>query len=134
MVLFMKRLMAQAIDLVLGFLLIFVIFKFVLPAVNGVIANDIVLTVLGMVLLFGGYFALQLPFMLNGQTIGKGFYGLKIISTDEVRKEVSVAVIMQREILCKIMSCFIICAPLVFGKLGGHEEATHTKLILTQSK
>jgi uncharacterized RDD family membrane protein YckC len=134
MVLFMKRLMAQVIDLMLGFLMIFAIFNFILPFLGGVIDNKIVLTVIGIVLLVGGYFAIQYPFMVNGQTIGKGFYGLKIVSTDEFRKQVTIAVIVQREILCKIMSCFFICAPLFLGKAGGHEEATHTKLILTKSK
>lgn len=132
MVLLMRRFMAQVIDLVLGFLMIFAIFKFILPLLGNFMHNNIVLGVLGIVLLVGGYYAIQYPFMTNGQTLGKGFFGLKIVSTDEIRKDVPVAVIVQREILCKIMSCFFICAPLFFGKKGGHEEATHTKLILAK--
>lgn len=32
----------------------------------------------------------------------------KIVSTDKFRKDISVAVVFQREILCKLMSCYFI--------------------------
>lgn len=129
MIFLMKRMMAQLIDLVLGILVVFLTFGFLLPWLQPYLGNDIVRTILGLLVIGLGYFAIQYPFMMNGQTIGKGFYRMKIISTDEIRTDVPVAVIVQREILCKLMSCFFICLPLFKGKLGGHEEATHTKLI-----
>lgn len=90
---------------------------------------DIIRTLIGMFLIGLLYFFIQYPFMKNGQTIGKGFYRLKIVSTDKFRKDISVAVVFQREILCKLMSCYFICIPLLAGKVGGHEEATHTKIV-----
>ena len=124
-----KRIVAQLIDLLLGYLLIFLVFGFVMPWLATYVSNNIIRTMIGMVLIALVYFAAQYPFMVNGQTIGKGFYHLKIISTDDIRKEVPIIVIFQREILCKLMSCFFICLPVFSGKLGGHEEATHTKVV-----
>ncbi|MBL1230199.1 RDD family protein [Enterococcus sp. BWB1-3] len=124
-----KRIMAQAIDFFLGILLLFVCFGLLLPQVKLIISNDVVRSILGMLLFVLAYFLIQYPFMINGQTVGKGFYRLQIISTDEERTDVPAAVVFQREILCKLMSCFFICVPMLTGKLGGHEEATHTKLI-----
>ncbi|WP_245785419.1 RDD family protein [Enterococcus aquimarinus] len=125
----MKRAMAQLIDFVLGILMLFLIFGFVLPWIQPLIPNDIIRTLIGMFLIGLLYFFIQYPFMQNGQTIGKGFYRLKIVSTDKFRKDISVAVVFQREILCKLMSCYFICIPLLAGKVGGHEEATHTKIV-----
>ncbi|MFC4696234.1 MULTISPECIES: RDD family protein [Enterococcus] len=129
MILLMKRAMAQLIDFVLGILMLFLIFGFVLPWIQPLIPNDIIRTLIGMFLIGLLYFFIQYPFMQNGQTIGKGFYRLKIVSTDKFRKDISVAVVFQREILCKLMSCYFICIPLLAGKVGGHEEATHTKIV-----
>ncbi len=129
MILLMKRAMAQLIDFVLGILMLFLIFGFVLPWIQSLIPNDIIRTLIGMFLIGLLYFFIQYPFMQNGQTIGKGFYRLKIVSTDKFRKDISVAVVFQREILCKLMSCYFICIPLLAGKVGGHEEATHTKIV-----
>lgn len=129
MILLMKRAMAQLIDFVLGILMLFLIFGFVLPWIQPLIPNDIIRTLIGMFLIGLLYFLIQYPFMQNGQTIGKGFYRLKIVSTDKFRKDLSVAVVFQREILCKLMSCYFICIPLLAGKVGGHEEATHTKIV-----
>lgn len=124
-----KRLMAQLIDLVVGLLIIFLTFGFILPFFSHWVTNDIIRAILGVMLVVGLTYLVQYPFMVNGQTIGKGFYRLKIISTDKLRKNVPVAVVFQREILCKLMSCYFICLPLLAGKLGGHEEVTHTKLV-----
>lgn len=125
----MQRVFAQLIDFLLGILLLFAVFGLLMPALSGILANNVVRAVVGLVVFVLGYYALQYPFMQNGQTIGKGFYHLKIVSTDEIRTDVPVAVVVQREILCKLMSCFFICLPVFFGKAGGHEEATHTKLV-----
>ena len=129
MILLMKRAMAQLIDFVLGILMLFLIFGFVLPWIQSLIPNDIIRTLIGMFLIGLLYFFIQYPFMQNGQTIGKGFYRLKIVSTDKFRKDISVAVVFQREILCKLMSCYFICIPLLAAKVGGHEEATYTKIV-----
>ncbi|MDB1691381.1 RDD family protein [Enterococcus casseliflavus] len=124
-----KRVLAQIIDFVLGILTIFLVFTKGIPIISQIIANDFVVVFLAIGLMGSLYFLIQYPFMQNQQTIGKAFFHLQIISTDQYRKEVPVAVIFQREILCKLASCFFICLPLFFGKEGGHEASTHTKLI-----
>ena len=73
MILLMKRAMAQLIDFVLGILMLFLIFGFVLPWIQSLIPNDIIRTLIGMFLIGLLYFFIQYPFMQNGQTIGKGF-------------------------------------------------------------
>lgn len=124
----MRRILAQMIDFVLGILTIFLVFIGGIPLIGRVISNDFFAVLAAVCLMCGAYFALQYPFMQNQQTIGKAFFQLQIVSTDNYRKDVPVAVIFQREILCKLASCFFICLPLLFGKEGGHEASTHTKL------
>ncbi|OTN75068.1 hypothetical protein A5886_000112 [Enterococcus sp. 8G7_MSG3316] len=124
-----KRICAQLIDFVMGIITIYLIFVFVLPLYSHLVPNDFAAVCIAIVLMGALYFGLQYPFMQNHQTLGKAFFHLAIVSTDPYRKDVSVAVIIQREILCKVMSCFFICVPLFFGKAGGHEESTHTKLV-----
>ncbi|WP_125606188.1 RDD family protein [Lapidilactobacillus bayanensis] len=127
--LLIKRIMAQIIDFMIALLLMFVTFSFIIPIIRKVVPNNLFLTAIAFVVIIGGYYLIQYPFMINGQTIGKGFFRLRIVSTDKVRHTVSVAVIIQREILCKLMSCYLICLPLFFGKNGGQDEVTHTKII-----
>lgn len=129
MIFMMKRACAQVIDFFLAILTLFAIFGLLLPRLSGVLTNDIFRSLLGLILFVTVYYLVQLPFMQNGQTVGKGFYHLKIISTDEFRQDVPVVVIIQREILCKLASCFFICLPMLMGRNGGHEEATHTAVI-----
>ncbi|XUB35122.1 hypothetical protein IGI41_000078 [Enterococcus sp. DIV0876] len=124
-----KRICAQLIDFFMGIMTIFLIFVFVIPLYGHLMPHDFVTVFVAILLMGMLYFGLQYPFMQNHQTLGKAFFHLKIESTDPYRKDVPVAVIVQREILCKLMSCFFICVPLFFGKVGGHEEATHTKLV-----
>lgn len=124
-----KRICAQLIDFVLGILMIYLVFVVVIPLYAGFLPNDFLTVFIAIFLMGLFYFGLQYPFMQNHQTLGKAFFHLVIISTDPYRKDVPMAVIIQREILCKMMSCFFICAPLLFGKAGGHEESTHTKIV-----
>ncbi|WP_261805848.1 RDD family protein [Lapidilactobacillus luobeiensis] len=125
----MKRIFAQMIDLLVGFLSLFVSLAVIVPKLEGVIKSPVIRAIIALILVVLINLLVQYPFMLNGQTLGKGFYRLRIVSTDKKRKNLTVPIIIQREILCKLMSCYFICLPVFSGKLGGHEEATHTKLI-----
>ena len=129
MVFIAKRIFAQIIDLVVGFLILFAVFAFLVPALKGVLPNNWVRTILGLVVVVLAIYGVHYPFMVQGQTIGKAFFALRIVSTDKVRLDVPVAVVVQREVLCKLLSCYFICIPVLFKKLGGHEEATHTKVV-----
>lgn len=127
--LYVRRILAQLVDLISGCLILLVTFVYILPFIARFIPGVTVQAVLGIVIVVALTALVQYPFMRAGQTLGKGFFALKIISTDEQRAGVPVAVIVQREILCKLFSCFIICLPMLGGKAGGHEEATHTKVV-----
>lgn len=132
--LIIKRIFAQIIDLFVAVLTLLISFGWVLPHLNLIIASPLIKAIIVLLLVILLNFGIQYPFMLNGQTLGKGFYHLQIVSTDEDRPKISIPIIIQREILCKLMSCYFICLPVINGKLGGHEEATHTKLISLRQK
>ncbi|MFV0361702.1 MAG: RDD family protein [Suipraeoptans sp.] len=126
---YVRRVLAQLVDLIIGVLLLFVTFVYVTPFVSDIFGNAYVAVVAEIILFIVVYSLIQYPFMRNAQTLGKAFFSLKIISTDDIRHDVSVAVIVQREIFCKLLSCFFICIPMLTKRPGGHEEATHTKVI-----
>lgn len=128
----LKRVLAQLIDFVVGLFIFLAIFVWLLPLASGVIESSVLRAVLGLAAVIGINYLVHYPFMLTGQTIGKAFFSLKIISTDNIRTDLPIPVVIQREILCKVASCYLICIPVLAGKLGGHEEATHTKLIALQ--
>lgn len=129
MLMVIRRIVAQLIDLMVGMLVLVATFTVILPFLSKFIPNSVVLAILGLVLIIVIITLIQYTFMLNQQTIGKAFMGLKIISTDKIRKDVSVSVIVQREVLCKLFSCYFICIPVLVGRAGGHEEATHTAVV-----
>jgi len=124
-----RRILAQLVDLVVGVLIILVTFTRIIPFFSADVKNDTVLGVLGFVLVFGLILAVQYPFMKNQQTIGKGFFALKVVSDEKTRPEMTVAVMIQREFLCKLVSCYFICIPVLFRRPGGHEEATRTRVV-----
>jgi uncharacterized RDD family membrane protein YckC len=127
--LLLKRIGAQVIDFFVGVFALFIVFSFVVNKMAWLIPSPGIRALSGIAFYIGIMYLIQLPFMENGQTIGKGFFNLRVISTDKYRKDVTVAVMIQREILCKLMSCYLIALPLLFGKMGGHEQATHTRVI-----
>lgn len=129
MLMVIRRIIAQLIDLLVGLMVLVATFTMILPFLSTYISNSVVLAVLGLFLIIAIITLIQYPFMMNQQTIGKAFMGLKIISTDKIRKDVSVSVIVQREVLCKLFSCYFICIPVLVGRAGGHEEATHTAVV-----
>ncbi|MGF6989723.1 putative RDD family membrane protein YckC [Lachnospiraceae bacterium PM6-15] len=131
---YVRRVLAQLIDLVVGVLLLFVTFAYVTPFLVKLVGNAYAAVIAAILLYIVVYYLLQYPFMKNGQTLGKAFFSLKIITTDSKDGAVPIAVIVQREILCKLMSCFFICIPLFLGKPGGHEEATHTRVVSSKHR
>jgi len=73
-------------------------------------------------------FMVQYPFLRVHQTIGKGFFGLKIVSTNEQRP-LTVGIILAREVFAKIMTGYLLCLPVLVGKQGKHDEACETDVI-----
>lgn len=123
------RMMAQLIDWVISILILLLTFAYILPFLSQFIGNSGILGGLGLVIVVVLVFGAQYPFLISHQTIGKGFFGLEVVSTEKTRMAVTVSVMIQRELLCKLMSCYFICLPMLFGKAGGHEEATRTTVV-----
>jgi len=124
----LRRLLANFVDIAVFLAIVMGMFIFVLPffvELVGVDEGSMVLAVGVFVVVPVLTFAVQYPFMAVGQTIGKALFGLRIVSTNK-RRPVSVSVIVQRELFAKVMSCYLLCLPVFYGRVGKHEEATET--------
>ena len=129
-----SRILSQIIDLLTGLLALAAVFCLLLPFLSRFVSNQIILGVLGVLLTPSLIFLIQYAFLVNQQTVGKGFFSLKVIPVDQdenpdLYREVNIKIMIQREILCKLMSCYLICVPLLTGQAGGHEEATCTRCV-----
>ncbi|MCL2399382.1 MAG: RDD family protein [Defluviitaleaceae bacterium] len=127
-----KRIIANIIDIVLFFFIIVMFFMFILPfflnwaGIEGELSPF--LAGVSLVLIITLNFAIQYLFLQTHQTIGKAFFGLKIVSTN-AQRPLTVSIVLQREILAKAMTCYLMCIPVLFGREGKHDEACETKVI-----
>ncbi|MCL2197487.1 MAG: RDD family protein [Defluviitaleaceae bacterium] len=126
---FVRRLLANAVDLIVFFAIIVGTFIFVLPfflretrEMNPFIAAGV------LVFVCGAAFLLQYPFMRVNQTIGKALLGLRIISTNPQRP-MTAAVVFQREVFAKAFTCYFMCVPVLFNKEGQHDVACETEVV-----
>lgn len=128
--LIVKRTLANLVDIFLFFAIIIVFFLFVFPHLPGVGAEqpNFILAGFSLLTVVAVYFIIQYPFLANHQTVGKGFFGLKIVSTDDQRP-LTVSIIIARELFGKVMTCYLMCIPVFFGLEGKHDEACSTKVI-----
>ena len=129
---FIKRLLANFIDLFVFFGLLVLFFLFALPVILSVLGMEeanLVIAGASFVIILAGVFLLQYPFMINNQTIGKALFGLRIIST-EADRPLTVGIIIQREVFAKFFTCYIMCASMLFGsKEGQHDKVCGTKVV-----
>ena len=130
----LARVLAQVVDLIVSVFVFIVTFRYILPFLAVYIENNTVQAVLGIIIVIALLLVIQGSFLMNQQTIGKAFFGLKIISTEPTREKLTISIMLQRELLCKLMSCYLICIPALFGKAGGHEEATRTVVVGAKRK
>lgn len=119
------RIIAQIIDLLCAFILLLVCLIWAAPWLNTFFPNDMLLGIVIVFLFICVLFLLQLPFLMVNQSIGKAFCGLEIQSTNSERP-LTLSILLQREIFCKLMTCYFLCLPVISGQLGGHEIATET--------
>ena len=122
------RILAQLIDLFVCFAALMVSFVWILPALPPFSSSSVLSGILVLVLTVLLAVGAQLPFLKVHQTVGKAFFGLVVAATDS-RYPVTLSLLLQRELFCKLMSCYLICIPVLFGKPGGHEVATRTKVV-----
>jgi len=128
MLLVVKRICANVIDVVLFFALLVVLFLHVSPVVSGFIANPTIAGVIILLLLVVIVAGIQYPFVRVHQTIGKAFFRLKIVSTNTERP-MSVAIVFQRELFAKVATGYLLCFPVLLGRSGGHEIITETEVV-----
>ena len=132
-----RRLVANVIDVLLFIVIIVAMFMLIVPSIQqfagfyelaGVEELPPALAAAILVLIAGVYFGLQYPFLTNFQTIGKAFCGLRVISTNDERP-LTFGIILQRELFAKVMSVYLMCIPVLFGREGKHDEACETKVV-----
>ncbi|WP_085833969.1 RDD family protein [Clostridium merdae] len=122
------RLFAQMIDWLVSIAALVFSFLFLLPLLKQLMPSTTVCAVVTLITAILLAVAVQIPFLSVNQTVGKAFFGLEIQSCKEDRP-LTQSIIMQREIFCKLFSCYLICIPMIFGKPGGHEAATETRVV-----
>lgn len=122
------RLFAQIIDWLVSIAALVFSFLFLLPLLKQLIPSTPVSAILTLITAILLAVAVQIPFLSVSQTLGKAFFGLEIQSCNEERP-LTQSIILQREIFCKLFSCYLICIPMLWGKPGGHEAATETRVV-----
>lgn len=125
------RMFAQIIDLIISlavFVLLFKLVPFVFSSFGIIAGYQALLTCVLTVLLL---FLIQLPFLMVHQTIGKAFFALRIEPIDD-KHEVTISIILQRELFLKLATLYLVCLPVLFGKKGAHELSTWTKITRTR--
>jgi len=128
MLLFIKRVCANFVDVVLFFTILVLLLLYVHPVVSGFIANPTVAAVVVLVLLVALVAMVHYPFMMVHQTVGKAFFRLKIISTNSERP-MTPSIVLQREVFGKVATGYLLCFPVLLGKQGGHEIVTETEVV-----
>lgn len=122
------RFLAQIIDWLVSLAALVFSFLVVLPFLKQLLHSTptaALLTFLTAILLAA---AIQIPFLNVNQTVGKAFFGLEIQSSNADRP-LTFSILIQREIFCKLLSCYLICLPMLWGSPGGHEVATETQVV-----
>ena len=126
---FIRRLLANMVDIIVFFAIIVATFIFVLPLfLSENREMSPVVAIIVLVFVCGLTFLLQYPFMMVNQTIGKALLGLKIISKNEERP-MTVSVVFQREVFAKALTCYFMCFPVLFNREGQHDIACETEVV-----
>jgi len=126
-----KRLLANVVDIFVFLAIVTAHFVFILPFAlpdshQDGISLPIAAGIMVLVILFT--FVVQSPFLKTHQTIGKAFFRLKII-TENDRRPLTISIIIQREVFAKVMSCYSLCIPVLFGRKGRHDIACETNVV-----
>jgi len=131
-----KRILANLIDISVFLVIVVAFLVFILPSFVPIflppIEEDSIMdfVVAGVTLIFiiALNSLLQYPFLRVHQTIGKAFFGMRIVSTNKQRP-LTVSVIVQREVFAKMMTCYFMCLPVLFGREGAHDVACETEVV-----
>ena len=113
------------VDIFTFFILFVLAFLYVLPLLGGFSDNNTVNAAIVFVLVVVVTAGIQIPFLLVSQTLGKAFFGLRVVSTNSERP-ITPGIVLQRELFAKIATGYLLCLPVLIGKKGGHDVVTET--------
>jgi uncharacterized RDD family membrane protein YckC len=125
---FIKRLLANMVDIITFFALLVAAFLYALPFIAEYIENTTVSAVIVLVLVVIVTAGIQAPFLLVHQTLGKAFFGLRVVSANRERP-ITPGIVVQRELFAKVATGYLLCLPVFVGKKGGHDIVTETEVV-----
>ncbi len=119
-----KRILAQLVDILLYFLINGAVFVLLAKSNMG----NLVSVLLAIVLIHVVYIGIQYPFYKVGQSIGKGFFKLYVVSTS---KEVVItpSYMLMREVMFKVLTCYMSCLPALWKGECLQDKSCYTKVI-----
>ena len=126
-----KRILANIVDIVLFIALFVVAVLYVHPFITTFIENNTVSAAIVLILVVAVTAGIQIPFLMVHQTLGKAFFGLRVVSTNNQRP-VTPGIVFQRELFAKVATGYLLCLPVLVGKKGGHEVVTETEIDNTE--
>ena len=120
-----KRILANIVDIFVFIALFVLAYLYVLPLLARFSENHTVNAVIVLVLVVAVTAGIQIPFLLVNQTVGKAFFGLRVVSTNSQRP-LTPGIVFQRELFAKVASGYLLCLPVLAGRKGGHDVVTET--------
>lgn len=125
--LIVARVLAQLVDIFTSLGVLVFLALVVHPAITDFGIQPTIGAVFVLILAIAIIAGIQYVFLQTHQTIGKAFFRLKIVSTEPDRP-LDMSILLQREAFIKMFSCYLVCFPVLLGRVGGHEVATKTKV------
>ena len=123
-----KRILANMVDMILFFAILVGAYLHINPFFIELTGGYTYAAIITTVLVIAAVSVIQYQFMRVDQTVGKAFFGLKIISSND-EMPLTPSIIFQREIFAKVATGYLLCLPSLLGKTGGHEVVTNTKVV-----
>jgi len=125
-----RRVLANFVDVFIFVAVIVAVFIFVLPFFIPIPEGEemgIGWAIFALTGVLGFTFAVQWPFYLNNQTVGKAFFRLRIRSTNDART-LTPTIILHRELFAKVFTMYFMCLPLLWNGVGFHDIACETEV------
>jgi len=125
-----RRAMANFVDVFIFVAITVAMFVWVLPFFVPIPDGEeigLAWAAFGLIGVVGFTLAVQWPFYLNNQTVGKAFFRLRIKSTNDSRP-LTATIILQREIFAKVFTVYFMCLPVIWGGEGYHDVACETEV------
>ena len=125
-----RRVLANFVDVFIFLAIVVAVFAFVLPFFIPIPEGEemsLAWAAFALVGVSGFALAVQWPFYLNNQTVGKAFMRLRLKSTNDARP-LTATIILQRELFAKIFTAYFMCLPVLWGGQGYHDIACETEV------